>query len=470
MDDTIDATLAERRRLISPRFSPPRTPFASVAIHGAVLALWVALIARAFGGGGLFAWSAGLVYIAYDTLLLAFVFRQGLALFRATAPRAALPGAAPSATVIIAARDEATVLEATLAALAAQSRRPDCILIADDGSTDGTASLLSGRYGLAPMNAVAPVSGEALPSMSWLRLPHGGKARALNNAVALATTELVLTIDADTLIAPGALEAMTNAFASDAALVAATGVLTPFCRPGLSGRVMQWFQTYEYIRNFLSRSAWGRVGGLLLLSGAFACYRRDALLAVGGFDPDCLVEDYELTHRLRDHAVRTGVIWRTGVVGAAQGRTEVPGTVPAFLRQRRRWFGGFLQTQWWYRHMVGDRRYGALGLAMLPVKAIDTMQPFYGLAGAVLIVGFLITGRVGLLGTIFAVIGAKIVLDLAFHLWTLRAYRRWLGQADKPGDFAAIVASVLEPFSFQLLRHAGAALGWVSFARRSRRW
>ncbi len=45
-----------------------------------------------------------------------------------------------------------------------------------------------------------------------------------------------------------------------------------------------------------------QVDGLLLISGAFGCYRRGALLAVGGFDPDCLVEDYELTHRLRDHA------------------------------------------------------------------------------------------------------------------------------------------------------------------------
>ena len=134
---------------------------------------------------------------------------------------------------------------------------------------------------------------------------------------------------------------------------------------------MQWFQTYEYNPQLPVPFRLGAgVNGLLLLSGAFACYRREALLAVGGFDPDCLVEDYELTHRLRDHAGRRGVACRTAVIGAAQGRTEVPGTIPAFLRQRRRWFGGFLQTQYWYRHMVGNRRYGWLGTLMLPVKAI----------------------------------------------------------------------------------------------------
>jgi cellulose synthase/poly-beta-1,6-N-acetylglucosamine synthase-like glycosyltransferase len=466
-EQSIDSMLAERRQTISPRFSPPPTPPASLLIHAAVLVLWIALILRAFGGGGLFAWSAGLIYIAYDTLLLCFVFRQTLRLIRPRPPAAVSGLRLPTTTIIVAAHDEEAALPATLAALAAQTHPPDRILIADDGSTDGTGALLTDRYGLTPLGDTPDGH---LGQLRWLRLPQGGKARALNQAIALADTELVLTIDADTLIEPDALEAMVRAFAADPSLVAATGVLNPFCAPGLYGRAMQWFQTYEYIRNFLSRSAWQQVGGLLLLSGAFACYRRQELLAVGGFDPDCLVEDYELTHRLRDHAGRLGIPCHTAVIGAAQGRTEVPGTIPAFLRQRRRWFGGFLQTQYWYRHMVGARRYGMLGTVMLPVKAIDTMQPFYGLVGAVLLAIWLVSGRLSIVGPIAAVIGAKIVLDIGFHLWTLVVYRRWLGRSHPLGAIPAVIASLIEPFSFQLLRHTGAALGWVSFVSRSRRW
>ena len=98
-DQTIDAMLSDRRRAVSPRFNPPRTPLASILIHGAVLLFWILLIARAFGGGGLFAWSAGLAYIAYDTLLLLFVFRQSLALLRPAA-LSAVPAAALPATVL----------------------------------------------------------------------------------------------------------------------------------------------------------------------------------------------------------------------------------------------------------------------------------------------------------------------------------------------------------------------------------
>ncbi len=465
----IEQELARKRTAVSPRFSPPRTPITSRLIHGAALLLWMLLFARAFGGGGLFAWSAGLVYIAYDTVLLAFVFWQTLALLR-PAPK---PGTAalPATTIVVAAHDEASVLPATLAALLAQTSPAETILIADDGSSDGTAALLMNRYGL-PSAEPGQVSGPSTlhPALRWLRLPHGGKAQALNIACAASTTDLVLTVDADTLLEPAALHAMRVAFAADPALVAATGVLTPVCAPTASGRLLQWFQTYEYVRNFLSRYAWMQVDGLLLISGAFGCYRRGPLLAVGAFDPDCLVEDYELTHRLRDYAVRHGLVWRTAVVGGAHARTDAPATLGAFLRQRRRWFGGFLQTQVWYRHMVGNGAYGRLGTMMLPVKAIDTLQPLYGLTGALLLIVYLLSGDFAVVAPVAGVIGAKIMLDLGFYLWSLYLYRRWLGH--NPGLYLlpAILAALIEPFSFQLLRHAGAALGWVSFLSGARSW
>ena len=359
---SIEQQLAATRADISPRFNPPPTPPIARLIHAAALLLWIVLLGRAFVGGGLFAWSAGIAYILYDTVLLVFVFAQTLALRHGPgASRATDAPDAARATVVVAAHNEAASLPVTIAALLAQSEPAEVILIADDGSTDETAILLQREYGLVSAPDRVSAASPAYPTLRWLRLPHGGKAQALNVACALAETELVLTVDADTLLDPGALRAMRAAFAADPALVAATGVLKPLCGPSWQGRLLQWFQTYEYVRNFLSRYAWMRADGLLLISGAFACYRRAALLAVGGFDPDCLVEDYELTHRLRDHAGRQGVRWHTAVIGGAHARTDAPATPGAFLRQRRRWFGGFLQTQLWYRHMVGNPRYGHTG-------------------------------------------------------------------------------------------------------------
>jgi cellulose synthase/poly-beta-1,6-N-acetylglucosamine synthase-like glycosyltransferase len=461
--------LERARQAASPRYAPPPTPLRAVLIHGGVTLLWVLLFLRAFGTGGVFAWSVGLAYVGYDTALLLFVFLQTLPLLRRVAPHGDATGRRLG--VIIAAHNEAAVLQATLAALFAQSVPPEAVVIADDGSDDGTAELLGRLYGLVrpTLGAIGPPAPHH-PALRWLRLPHQGKARALNAALEHVNTAVVMTVDADTLLEPQALAAMRGAFAADPALVAATGVLFPVCPRTVGGRLLQWFQTYEYMRNFLSRYAWARQDGLLLISGAFAAYRRDAVMTVGGFDTDCLVEDYELTHRLLNYAANHGLRWRSDVIGGARARTEAPGTAGAFLRQRQRWFGGFLQTQLWYRHMIGNRRYGRLGTRMLPVKAFDTMQPIYGLTGIALFVVYGLAGHVATFGPAALVIGGKIALDLLFYLWSLLLYRLWVGPGARVNVGLAVVAALIEPFSFQVLRHSGAALGWVSFLRGQRRW
>ncbi len=439
-------------------------------IHGVVLAAWLLLFVLAFLHVGVLAWSVGLAYIAYDTVLQVFVGWQTWRLLR---PIASPPGEGTRQrlTVIVAAHDEAAVLPATIAALLAQSDRADEIVIADDGSTDATQAVLGERFGLAtPSLGAESEVRDGASSLIWLRLPHGGKARALNAAILRTTSDIVVTVDGDTLLDARAVAAVRRAFSAEPALAGITGVITPVCRPTFSGRCLEWFQTYEYIRNFLSRYAWMRLDSLLLVSGAFAGFRRSAVVDVGGFDPACLVEDYELIHRLRRHAIDRSLDWRFRVLGDAQARTEAPGSMGAFLRQRRRWFGGFLQTQWWYRAMVGDRRHGWLGLVMLPVKAVDTLQPLYGLTAFVLLVAYVAAGRLDVLFPVAGVIGAKIAIDLAFHLWSVHLYRRWVDDARRASFGAALLAAIAEPFTFQLLRHTGALLGWVSFLTGNRRW
>lgn len=454
----------------SPRLSPRPIPIVSRLIGLAVPLVFLTLVLQAFLRQGLAVWSVGIAYILYDTALLVFTAWQIRDLAYAPPPAAsALP--APSFGVIVAARNEASVIRLTIDRLLAQAHPPETIMIADDGSDDATPAVMRDVYALA-VPALEEVAAADLGGtrLEWLRLPHGGKARALNDALQRIDTAIVLTVDADTLLEPGAIAAMRAAFAAEPELVAATGVLAPICGPGLGGRLFEWFQSYEYVRNFLSRDAWMRLNGLLLISGAFAAFRRDAVIAVGGFDPDCMVEDYELIHRLHRHAHDTGLDWRVRVVGGALARTDAPASIPAFLKQRQRWFGGFLQTQRWNRDMVGNRAYGRLGTRMLPVKALDTVQPIYGLTAFAILIGLVITGRFALALPILIVMIVKIVVDLSFHLWSLGIYKRWTGQHEGLGLGPAILAAIAEPFTFQLLRHVGAIYGWVAFLRGGQTW
>ena len=461
--------LAQTFAKYSPRLNPRRVRWPSRAITGTAYGVFVALVAMAFLRQGIVVWSVGVAYILYDTALLVFTAVQIWPL-RHGAPAPAGGGRAPSLAVIVAARNEAVVLDVTIDRLAAQDGAPELILIADDGSDDATAATLA-RYGLVEPG-IGGLSSPALhlPALQWLRLPHGGKARALNAAILHVSQDIVITVDADTLLEPGAIAAMRRAFAAEPELVAATGVIRPMCGPTLSGRLFEWFQTYEYVRNFLSRYAWERLNGLLLVSGAFAAFRTRAVIEVGGFDPDCLVEDYELIHRLHRFAHNAGLDWQVRVVGGALASTDAPATLPAFLRQRRRWFGGFLQTQHWNRDMVGNSLFGKLGTAMLPVKAADTVQPIFGLAAFAILLVALLSGRFHIVIPILIIMLAKIMVDLAFHLTSLHLYSRWTGQTKGLGFGPALAAAVLEPFSFQLFRHWGAVLGWVAFLTGRETW
>jgi cellulose synthase/poly-beta-1,6-N-acetylglucosamine synthase-like glycosyltransferase len=465
----LPASLDQRRNQFSPRTAPRAIPWISPLIGGAVVTVFVVLLALAFVQQSLLAWGIGLVYIFYDTALLLFTAWQSRRLSRP--PLIPAKESKPSIGVIIAAHNEERALSVTIDALIAQSDKPDYILIADDGSTDSSDRILTTRYGLSvPALGAISAASVTLPELHWLRVKHGGKARALNAAISYMPTDIIITVDADTLLESHAIAAMRSAFGRDPALVAATGVLTPVCGPSLKGRLFQWFQTYEYVRNFMSRFAWEQLNGLLLISGAFAAFRRDGLIKVGGFDPDCLVEDYELIHRLHRCSAEQNLGWTVRVIGAARARTDAPeGTMP-FLRQRRRWFAGFLQTQRWNRDMTGNRNYGKLGTTMLPVKAIDTLQPIYGLTAFVLLIWFLASGRYFLALPIVLVMLAKIVVDISFHLWSLHLYRRWTGDLQSMGTAKALLAAVLEPFTFQLLRHAGAAWGWWTFLTGQQSW
>ena len=447
-------TLERAFAVNSPRLTPRGPALSGWLIHIAVVALWVALFAQVFLQVGAGLWSVGIAYIAYDTILLAFVLWQTLPLRRLAPAVPTVRG--PTLGVLIAAYDEAAVLPATLHALLAQTEPPEEIDVADDGSEDNMLAVVDAEFG------------DRYPSLRLLRLPHRGKASALNSALLAVGTDVVVTMDADTLPAPDAIAAIRHEFGADPDLVVAGGVLAPVCGKTIRNRTLQWFQTYEYLRNFIARYAWMRLNSLLLISGAFAGFRRDAVLAVGGFDTDCLVEDYELVHRIQRRSRDHDLGWRVAIVGQAVAQTDAPGTIRDFLRQRRRWFGGFLQTQYWNRDMTGNPRYGALGLAMLPVKAVDTVQPIYGLTSFFVLIALVLTGNVAVLVPVGAIVLAKLGLDLSAYLWTIHLYRRWTGADTRLG--AGLLAALVEPFTFIPLLHTGAVLGWWQFLTGRQTW
>jgi cellulose synthase/poly-beta-1,6-N-acetylglucosamine synthase-like glycosyltransferase len=204
------------------------------------------------------------------------------------------------------------------------------------------------------------------------------------------------------------------------------------CR-GHSRRWLAGVQSIEYLRAFLfGRLGWNRLGGNLIISGAFGLFRRDAMVAAGGYVHDTVGEDMELVASLRRGGIEHGGPSEVRFVPDPVAWTEVPESLRALGRQRDRWQRGLADVLWRHRRVLGNPRYRALGLAVFPYfVAVELLGPVIEALGLVGLAAALLLGAVdGSFALIFflAAYGYGLVLSAATLLleeWGARRYRRF---------------------------------------------
>jgi cellulose synthase/poly-beta-1,6-N-acetylglucosamine synthase-like glycosyltransferase len=236
---------------------------------------------------------------------------------------------APSLAVVIPAYNEEKVICGTVRTMLA-SLPPNCeIIIVDDGSTDRTAQVVRETFG-------------HLPSVKVLTKSNAGKPAALNYGIAHTNAEVIVMIDADTVPELGAIQYLVRHF-TDPRVGAVAGAV------GVGNRVnlLTRFQALEYmISQNLDRRALEIMNAIFVVPGAIGAWRREALMAIGGFSDDTMAEDADATLRLE----RAG--WKVLYEPRASAITEAPETVRMFLKQRFRWMFGTLQTVFKHRSVM----------------------------------------------------------------------------------------------------------------------
>jgi biofilm PGA synthesis N-glycosyltransferase PgaC len=242
-------------------------------------------------------------------------------------PRGPWPeGAWPPVTVVIAARDEESVIGPTLERIADLSYGgPLTAILADNNSTDRTAEVAAEtarRRGLELRRTFEP---------------EAGKWRALNRALEGVEASIVVTVDADTRLHPDALRYLVSRLIGEPGeqhVCACAGALVvEYPTRNLLTRMQSW--DYRLGINGIKRMQ-SAYDCTLVAQGAFSAYRTEDVRAVGGW-PDAIGEDIVLTWsmmRLR------------GLVGyepCALGATAAPERVSRLMSQRSRWAQGMLE-------------------------------------------------------------------------------------------------------------------------------
>jgi cellulose synthase/poly-beta-1,6-N-acetylglucosamine synthase-like glycosyltransferase len=303
------------------------------------------------------------------------------------------PDYKPSVTVLVPAYNEETVILDTIRSALASGYPKLEILVIDDGSTDHTAELVRDNYGRDPR-------------VRLLLQPNRGKPTALNNGLTEATGEIIVSIDADTIVDANAIPLLVRHFA-DPKVGAVAGNVKVMNR----NRWLTRWQALEYITSQnLEKRAFDLLNCIPVVPGAAGAWRADVLKSHGGFSGDTVAEDTDLTLTIR----REG--WKIVYDEDAIGRTEVPETVEALIRQRFRWTFGTMQAIWKHRDAVGKPRYGTLGWVAIP--NIFLFQILLPLVSPVIDLLFLVS--IALWGL------AQLRIARLPQLWTLQDVERSL--------------------------------------------
>ncbi|MFQ5678888.1 MAG: glycosyltransferase [Gemmatimonadota bacterium] len=380
----------------------------------------------------------------------------------------------PPISIIIPAYNEAVTILDTLEAQLALEYPHLEVIVVNDGSEDETFDAIQRAYELyeVPPAFVRKLETREVrgyyrsrhhPALLVIDKENGGKADALNAGLNAARYPLCATVDADTIIAHDALPRIVRPFLMEDHVAGAGGTIrvANACRfergvavdPQVPKRYLAGVQVPEYLRAFLfGRLGWNRLGGNILVSGAFALFRRDLLMETGGYPVKSVTEDLDLTVGLHRALRERGLEYSLPFVPDPVAWTEVPEDVGSLGRQRERWHRGLIRTLLRNARMLVNPRYGRIGVLAFPFFTFgEMMAPVVEVIGyAVVLLGIWLH----LLNWDYALLFAALSLGymMMLSVWavmleefTYRVYpRMW-------DFFRLILYALLEPFGYRQL-------------------
>ncbi len=374
------------------------------------------------------------------------------------------------------------------------------VIVVNDGSKDKTLQMLidhfklerkhpSHRNDLNTKKIRGIYQTKEIHNLIVVDKQNGGKADALNVGINVSKQPYVCGIDADSILESDALLKLSSAMLDDTKpYLAMGGNIYPangftFDKGKVEKRsipkeMVCRFQTIEYLRAFTSgRIGWSELRSLMIISGAFGLFQKDALVETGGYltsssklKKDTVGEDMELVVRLTRQALEKKDSFRVAYVYNAYCYTELPSDVKTLLKQRNRWQRGLIDILSYHRELSFDPRYKQIGMIGYPYFFIfEFLGPFFEAQGYIVLITAIILGLLNPV-ILLGIFGASILFGVVISLSSLYMSEKELVMMNKRETFILIFYAILENFGYRQLISMHRVLSTFSALKESGSW
>jgi cellulose synthase/poly-beta-1,6-N-acetylglucosamine synthase-like glycosyltransferase len=280
-------------------------------------------------------------------------------------------------SVVIPAWNEEVGIIKTIASVLANDYPHLEIIIVNDGSTDHSRELVD--------DYIKKYKTEKHPQHRYFHhyyIPNGGKGKALNYGIKKSMGKIILTIDADSALAPNAISNLVEYFRDPKVSAVVGQVRLANGRGRLIGRIQQ----LEYLFGFYFKRAHCVLGAEYIYGGACAAFRRSSTFnSFGLFDEDNKTEDIEMSMRTKYHGLKS--LYAEDVICYTEGASSYMG----LLNQRLRWKKGRFDTFVVYRQIFFSwKRHHNKPLSwfILPFALFSELQLILEPIGATLLITY----------------------------------------------------------------------------------
>ncbi len=310
----------------------------------------------------------------------------------------------PITIVVPAYNEEITVVETVKSLLQLDYRLYE-IIVVDDGSKDNTSYEVINAFNMHPVQRPVRCQIKCQPAefiyetnetkvpLTVIRKKNGGKADALNMGINAANYPYFICMDADSVLQYDSLKNITEPVLERKNVVAVGGLVRlsndvelENCRVKkyrLPKNVIAAMQVLEYDRSFLaSRILFDKFNGSLIISGAFGLFKKDVVIAAGGYDSKTMGEDMELVVKLHEYCRVNNMDYSICYATDAICWTQAPEKLGDLKKQRKRWHLGLFQTMYKHRQMLLNNKYGLVSfISYFYFLIYELLSPFIEIFG-----------------------------------------------------------------------------------------